>query len=63
MSNQENFLRPEKRFEKTRETGKQARISKKPEMKRKFNGNQKRIILQDIQQSSLIFLVRVRCFS
>ena len=63
MSKQEDFHRPEKPLQKTREIDKEARISKKAEMKRKFNGNQKRIILRDIQQSSLIFLVRVRCFS
>ena len=63
MSKQEDFGRPEKPLEKTREIDKEARISKKAEMKRKFNGNQKRIILRDIQQNSLIFLVRVRCFS
>ena len=39
MSKQEDFHRPEK----TREIDNEARISKETEMKRKFNGNQKRI--------------------
>ena len=43
MSKQENFRRPEKPLEKTREIDNEARISKKAEMKRKFNRNQKRI--------------------
>ena len=46
MSNQEDFLRPEKALEKTREIDSKVRISKKAEMKRKFNRNQKRIILR-----------------
>ena len=45
MSNQEDFGRPEKRLEKTRKIDIEARISKKAEMKRKFNRNQKRITL------------------
>ena len=45
MSNQEDFGRPEKRLEKTRKIDNEARISKKAEMKRKFNRNQKRITL------------------
>ena len=45
MSNQEDFRRPEKPLEKTREIDDEARISKKVEMKRSFNRNQKRIIL------------------
>ena len=45
MSKQEDFGPPEKPFEKTRETDTEARISKKIEMKRKFNRNQKRITL------------------
>ena len=45
MSKQENFLRPEKPLEKTREIDNEARISKKPEMKRKFNRNQKQITM------------------
>ena len=43
MPNQEDFRRPEKPLEKTREIDNEARISKKAEMKRKFNRNQKRI--------------------
>ena len=45
MSKQEDFRRPEKPLEKTREIGNEARTSKKAEMKRKFNRNQKRITL------------------
>ena len=43
MSKQEDFHRPEKPPEKTREIDNEARISKKAEMKRKFNRNQKHI--------------------
>ena len=43
MSKQEDFGRPEK--PKTREIDNEARISKKAEMKRKFNRNQKWITL------------------
>ena len=43
MSKQEDLRRPEKPLEKTREIGSEARISKKAEMKRKFNRNQKRV--------------------
>ena len=43
MSKQEDFGRPEKPLEKTQEIDNEARISKKAEMKRTFNGNQKRI--------------------
>ena len=45
MSQQEDFGRPEKPLEKPREIDNEARISKKTEMKRKFNRNQKRITL------------------
>ena len=45
MSNQEDFRRPEKSLEKTREIDNEARILKKAEMKKKFNSNQKRITL------------------
>ena len=41
MSKQEDFGRPEKPPEKTQEIDNEARISKKAEMKRKFNRNQK----------------------
>ena len=43
MSEQKDFGGPEKPLEKTREIDNEARISKKAEMKRKFNRNQKRI--------------------
>ena len=56
MSKQEDFRRPEKPLEKTREIDNEARISKKAKMERKFNRNQKRITLWDIQLSSLISL-------
>ena len=49
---QENSRRPEIPLEKI---DNEARISKKAEMKIKFNINQKRIPLWDIQLSSLIF--------
>ena len=39
------FRRPQKPLEKTRETDNEARISKKAEMKRRFNRSQKRITL------------------
>ena len=42
MSKQEDFHRPEKPLDKTREIENEARISKKAEMKRKINRNQKR---------------------
>ena len=45
MSKQEDFGQPEKPLEKTREIDNEARTSKKAEMKRKFNRNQKWIIL------------------
>ena len=45
MSNQEDFHRPEKLLERTREIDNDARISKEDETKRKFNRNQKRITL------------------
>ena len=57
MSKQEDFHRPEKPLEKTRQIDNKARISKEAEIKRKFNRNQKRITPSDIQLSSLIFLV------
>ena len=37
MSKQDDFRRPEKPLEKTREIDNEARISKKAVMKRKFN--------------------------
>ena len=43
MSKQDDFHRPEKLLEKTREINNEARISEKAEMKRKFNRNQKRM--------------------
>ena len=45
MSKPEDFHRPEKPLEKSREIDNEARISKEAEMKRKFNRNQKRITL------------------
>ena len=45
MSKQEDFHQPEKPLEKTQEIDNEARISKKAEMKRKFNRNQKCITL------------------
>ena len=45
-------------LERTREIDNDARISKKAEMKRNFNRNQKRITLWDIQLSSLTSLVK-----
>ena len=45
MSKQKDFGRPEMSLEKTREIDNEARISKKAEMKRKFNRNQKRITM------------------
>ena len=42
MSQQADFGRPEKLLEKTREADNESRISKKAEMKKKFNRNQKR---------------------
>ena len=43
MSKQEDFHRPEKPPEKTREIDNEARISKEVKIKRKFNRNPKRI--------------------
>ena len=43
MSKQEDVHRHEKPLEKTREIDNETRISKKAQMKRKFNRNQKRI--------------------
>ena len=45
MSNQEHIRRPEKLLEKTWEIDNEVRMSKKTEMKRKFNRNQKQITL------------------
>ena len=45
MSEQKDFGGSEKPPEKTREIDNEARISKKAEMKRKFNRNQKRVTL------------------
>ena len=60
MSKQEDFGQPEKPLEKTREIDNEARISKEAEMKRKFNRNQKRVTLWDIQLSSLTSLINVK---
>ena len=59
MSNQEDFRRPEMPLEKTREIDNEARISKKAEMKRKFNRDQKRITPRDIQLICLTPLVKL----
>ena len=53
ISEQEDFHLPEIPLEKTREIDNEVRISKKAEMKRKFNRNQKCITPWDIQLSSL----------
>ena len=45
MSKQEDFGQPEKSLEKMWEIDNEAGISKKAEMKRKFNRNQKLITL------------------
>ena len=45
MSKQEDFHPPEKPLEKTQEIDNDARISKKAQMKRKLNRNQKCITL------------------
>ena len=45
MSKLEDFGRPEKPLENTREIDNEARISKKDEMKRKVNRNEKPITL------------------
>ena len=45
MSKQDDFLRPKKPLETTREIDNKARISKEAEMKRKFNRNHRQITL------------------
>ena len=60
MSKHEDFRRPEKPLEETREIDNQASISEKAKTKRKFNRNQKRITLWDIQLSSLTFLFTLK---
>ena len=45
MPKQQDFGRSEKPLEKTQEIDNEAKISKKAEMKKKFNRNQKRITL------------------
>ena len=45
MPKQQDFGRSEKPLEKTQETDNEAKISKKAEMKKKFNRNQERITL------------------
>ena len=57
MSKQEDFHRSKKRLEKRLGIDSGARISKKAEMKRKFNSNQKRITPCDIKLSSPTFLL------
>ena len=46
MSEQEDFGWPENPLEKTQEIDNEARISKKAEMKRKFNRNQERVTVR-----------------
>ena len=58
ISEQEDFHWQEILLEKTREIDDEARTSKKAEMKRKFNRNQKRITPWDIQLSSLTSLLK-----
>ena len=53
MSKQEDFHRPEKPLQKTREIDNKARISEKAEMKRKFNKNQQHITPWDIHPVKL----------
>ena len=60
MPKQEDFGRPENPLKKKREIDNEARISKKGKMKRKFNRNQKRITLWDIQLSFLTSLVKIK---
>ena len=70
MSKQEDFGRPEKPFEKTRELDNEVRTSKKAKMKRKFNWNQKWITLlfnildswDNLQISISIFPVVAKLF-
>ena len=45
MSKQEDFCQPENPLKKTRETGNEARISKKAERKKNSKENQKQITL------------------
>ena len=59
ISEHKDFHRLEIALEKSRETDKEARISKKAEMERKFNRNQKRITPWHIQLSSLASLIWV----
>ena len=59
---QEDFHRPEMPLEKTQEIDNEARMSKKAEMKRKFNRNQKRTTPWDIQLSSLTCLIKAPIF-
>ena len=55
---EEDFHHPEIPLEKTREIDSKARISRKTEIKRTFNRNQKRITPCDIQVSYLTSLIR-----
>ena len=63
MSKMQDFHQPENSLEKMQEIDNEARISKKAEMKRKFNRNQKRITPWDTQLSSLIFFAVYSLFS
>ena len=55
MSKQEDIGRPEKPLEKMREIDNEARISKKAEMNRKSDRNQKQITLWDKKRLCEIF--------
>ena len=57
MSKQEDFHRPEKPLEKTREIDKEARISKEAEMKGKFNRNQLSNILVSFGEKNYKYFI------
>ena len=57
MYEQEDFHPPEIPLKKMREIDNEARISEKAEIEKKFNRNQKRITLSDIQLSCLTSLM------
>ena len=60
MCKHEDFGWPEKALKKTREIDNEATISEKAETEIKFNRNQNRITLWDIQLSSLTFLFTLK---
>ena len=59
MPKQQDFGRSEKPLEKTQEIDNEAKISKKAEMKKKFNRNQERITLWDIHLNYLTSLCKL----